>query len=122
MNKLKILGKNFLTSVFILIISMFVLSVLSYFNILNGKALIIIQMLICFLSILIGSYKQGKCSNKKGYIEGAKIGGLYLILFSIINIIFYRLFHLKNYLYYILTLIISAFGGMIGISRKKNNN
>lgn len=121
MNKLKILGKNFLTSVLILIISMFILSVLSYFNILNGKTLIIIQMLICFLSILIGSYKQGKCSNKKGYLEGTKIGVLYLIIFFILNITFYRLLQQKNYLYYILVLIISAFGGMLGISKKKNN-
>lgn len=121
MNKLKILGKNFGVSLLVLIISTLLLSILSYFNILSGKSLVIIEALICFISILIGSYKQGKCSSKRGYLEGIKIGGLYLLLFIIANLIFYQLFQFKNYIYYILILIISAFGGMIGISRKKNN-
>jgi len=122
MNKLKVIGKNILTSSIFLLIAIFFFSVLSYFNILNGKVLSIVEIIIIFIAILIGAYKQGKFSNKRGYLEGLKIGAVYLLLFIVINAIFYKLFHLKNIIYYTLILIISAFGGMIGISRKKNNS
>ena len=121
MNNIKIMFKNFGISIFFLIISTLMISIFSYFNILNGNLLSVFQVIFCFISIIIGSYKQGKCSQKRGYLEGIKIGGIYLILFSAINLFFFRMLHIKNYIYYLLILIISSFGGMIGISRKKNN-
>lgn len=121
MNKIKTLGKNLSLSLFFLIISTFILSIFSYFNLLNGKIITIIQMVLCFISIFIASFKQGICSTKRGYLEGLKIGMIFLIIIIIINLLFYRLFHFKNYIYYLLILSVSAFGGMIGISRKKNN-
>lgn len=121
MNRLKIMGNNFLFSFLFLIISTFILSLFSYFNIINGKAITIIQLFICFIAIFMASFKQGKNSNKYGYLEGIKMGSIYLVLFIILNIIFCRLFQLKNYIYYLIIIILSAFGGMIGISRKKNN-
>ena len=121
MAKFKQLSKNFLYSFIFLLTSILIASLFSYFNLLNGKILTITQIIICFISIIIGSYKQGKCSSKKGYLEGLKIGFIYTIIFILLNLILYRLFHLKNLIYYILILIVSTFGGMLGISRKKNS-
>ena len=122
MNKIKKIGNNFLISFLFLMISTFFISLLSYFNIINSKLITISQLIICFTSIFIASYKQGKLSDKYGYLEGIKMGSIYLALFVLLNIIFCKLFQVKNYIYYLLIIIVSAFGGMFGISRKKNNN
>lgn len=119
MRKIKVICKNFLYSIIFLLVSTMIIALLSFFNILNGKSLAIFQILACFSTIIIGSYKQGKCSIKKGYLEGLKIGIIYLLIFSIINAFIYHSFHLKNYIYYLLILIVSSLGGMIGISKKK---
>lgn len=121
MVKFKILLRNIIPAVLFLLISTIILSFFSYFNILNGNIINILQLLISFISIMIGSYKQGISSVKYGYFEGMKVGGCFVLIFILINLLFIRLFNIKNLIYYLLILILSSFGGMIGISRKKNN-
>lgn len=119
MHEIKKLGKNLLTSFIILIIGLIIISFLSYINILGGKILSIFKILLSFTVILIGSFKQGIESTKRGFIEGLKIGGIFTLFFIFLNFIFYKHFAIKNLFYYSLILFISMCGGMFGISRRK---
>lgn len=119
MQEIKKLGQNLLTSFIILIIGLIVISFMSYINILGGKVLSIIKILLSFSAILVGSFKQGIQSNKRGFLEGLKFGGAFILILAIINSIFYQQFAIKNLFYYGLSIFISICGGMLGISKKK---
>ena len=121
MKKIKGLLKNVLTSSLILITSLLFISVLSYFNIINGTVICILELIICFTVIFIPAYKQGKQSTKYGFLEGIETGIIFIILYLIINCAIYNCFKIKNFIYYIIILTISTLGGMIGITQKKNS-
>ncbi len=114
----KNLGINIGISLLILLIGTFFVSLLSFFNILKGNLLTIMKFLIPFLSFFIGSFKQGKESKKKGFLEGLKIGSILVFILFIFNYGIYQTFHFKNLLYYFLLLFISMTGGILGISKR----
>ena len=120
MKYLKKLGFSFLYIIGSILILTFITTILSYFNILNDKITSIIKIIIPIISMLIGGFYIGKRSNKKGFLEGLKLGGI----FSCILIIFNYLaldnsFKFKYMLFYIILIISSILGSMIGINRKK---
>ena len=79
--------------------------------------LFIIFMMILFLII---GYKYGKKADKKGYIEGLKIGFSLILVLLFINLIFYNSnFSLERVIYYIILILSSIFGSMIGINKKE---
>ena len=79
--------------------------------------LFIILMMILFLII---GYKYGKKADKKGYIEGLKIGFSLILVLLFINLIFYNSnFSLERVIYYIILILSSIFGSMIGINKKE---
>ncbi len=72
---------------------------------------------------LILGFKRGIKSNQKGYYAGLKIGLILLFILIIINLIVsQKLFTLPTMIYYLILLLCSIFGGMLGISRKKEEN
>ena len=96
------------------------LSILYYFNIINIKTLNIIIPLLIIISMLFGGIYIGKKANKKGYLEGLKVGIIIIILFLITNYFAYKLkINSKTLLYYILLLIVTTMGSMLGINKKK---
>ena len=79
--------------------------------------LFIIFMMILFLII---GYKYGKKADKKGYIEGLRIGFSLILVLLFINLIFYNSnFSLERVIYYIILILSSIFGSMIGINKKE---
>lgn len=121
MKKFKELIKNVLTSTIILLISLLFISILSYFNIINGRTIAILELITCFTVIFITAFKQGRKSPKYGFLEGIETGIIYIILYLIINCMVYNCFKIKNFIYYLIILTISTIGGMIGITQKKND-
>ena len=121
MKKFKEMLKNVLISSFILIISLLIISVLSYFNIISGNTVMILELIICFTVIFITAIKQGQKSQKYGFLEGIETGLVFIILYLIINFAIYNCFKLKNFIYYLIILTISTLGGMIGITQKKSS-
>ncbi len=99
------------------IISYLILTLLSYFNIINNKLLSILEIIISLTIMFIGGFLIGKKTNNKGWLEGLKIGLFFIILLFILNLIFVREFNFKSIIYYLILLISSSFGGMIGISK-----
>ena len=73
--------KSFIWSLGIFLLSIIILTIFNYFNILNGTILKVLELFIPLISIFIGSYKLGKTSNQKGYIEGLKYSGIWIIIF-----------------------------------------
>ena len=103
----------------ILLGSCIIITVLSYFNIVSGNILKIIELLIPIISIFVGSYILGNNSDNKGYIEGIKYGCIWIILFLIINLISNNFTYL-SLIYYLIIIIIAVISSIIGINKKKS--
>ena len=121
MNYLKKLGMSFSYIISsILILTLFV-TILNYFNIISDKTVSIFKIIISNIAMIIGGFYIGKKSNKKGFIEGLKLG----LIFSVISIFLNYLafdysFKLKYSLFYLILIISSVLGSMIGINVKKS--
>ena len=107
--------KSSIWTISILLISSIIVTIFNYFNIISGIPL---KITLPLISIFIGSYKLGKLSNQKGYIEGIKYGSIYLIIFLIISIIT-KSFTYLSIIYYIVLMIISILGSILGINKKR---
>lgn len=110
--------KSFILSIIIFISSSIIITIFNYFNIINGIFLKIIFLLIPIISIFIGSYKLGKLSNQKGFIEGIKYGIIWILIFMIINLII-KNFTPLSIIYFIILIFLSILGSILGINRKK---
>lgn len=119
MNYLKKLSQSIGISIIVYISLLIVITFLSYFNIINGKFLTILKLLVLFLSLFSGAYIFGKKATKRGWLEGLKFGLITLILLFILNFIFYKAFTLKNFIYYLILLLSSILGSMFGILKKR---
>lgn len=94
------------------------ITILNYFNILNIKIISSLKLILPILSIFISSYILGTKSNKLGYIEGLKLGLIITITFLIITLLT-KSFAIKTLIYYLILLLSSILGGMLGINKKK---
>ena len=93
-----------------------ILSIVSYsFNITGN----IIKIIIPILSLLIASFILGKNTKEKAYIEGIKFAVIYIILVTILKLIFKTNFNYKVIIIDILMIFVSVIGAMIGINIKK---
>ena len=104
----------------ILILTLLI-TTLNYFNILGKDFVSIAKIIIIFLSLFIGGFIIGKKSTNKGWLEGVKLGLIFVFLLIIFNLILNNKIEFKNLLYYIILIISSMFGSMIGINKIEKN-
>lgn len=103
-----------------LLIGVILITILSYFDIMSTKVVNYTKIIIPILSILLGGIYIGQRSKEKGWLEGIKVGLLFLILFFIFSYLaFQEGMHLRTWLYYLILLISSMLGSMIGINKRK---
>lgn len=122
MNYLKNIGISLLYIIGIIIIGTFLISLLNYINFLGGKLLSIFKILIPIIALFTGGIMIGKKSNKNGWLEGLKLSLMFLIILLIFNYLALNTgFELKNLIYYLILIISTCFGSMIGINKKKEN-
>ena len=120
MKYLKNLGLSFLYIIGAILVLTFITTIFSYFNILNDKVTSIIKIIIPIIAMLIGGFYIGKRSLKKGFLEGLKLGGIFSLVLIIFNYLaLNNSFKFKYMLFYIILIISSILGSMIGINRKK---
>lgn len=63
--------------------------------------------------------KNGKKAINKGYLAGLKVGGLFLLVLIIISLFtFKNIFSLSTFIYYLVLMLASTFGGSLGINKK----
>lgn len=110
--------KSMIYTLGIILICTVILTIFNYFNILNGITLKIIMLTIPLVAVFIGSFKIGRVSNTKGYIEGIKYSIIWILLFLTLNLIT-KNFALTSIIYYFIMILMSSFAGILGINKKK---
>ena len=105
---------GFLFSLIILLTT--ILSILNYYIPFKSN---IIKIIIPIISMLASSIILGTNSKEKAYLEGIKFSFIFITIISIIKILFKTSFNYKTFIIYIVLLITSIIGSMIGINIKK---
>lgn len=102
-----------------LILLLFVCSLLNLIGVNSSITNLLIFIFNISLFFIFG-IKSGKRANNKGYLAGLKIGGLFLLLLIIINLFTNRvIFSISTLIYYIVLILASVLGGMLGINKKE---
>ncbi len=109
--------KSILGAFIIIIVSMFLVALLHYFNIINNFFVNIFKIIVIFGSLFYSGFIMGKGSKKMGYIAGLQSGLIIDLVLIIYNLIVKNGFSIKSIIFYIILLAISTIGGMIGISK-----
>lgn len=118
---------KYLKSFIYILISILLLSIiigtLSYFNILGNSAIKIFELITIIISMFIGGLYLGKNSNKKGFLEGLKISLFMIVLLFLFSYLgFDKSFNLSMLFFYIIILISSILGSILGINKRSSNN
>lgn len=96
---------------------------LNYINIIGSKTLSIVQIIIPLFSLFLGGFVIGKRSLKKGWLEGLKLGGIFLLILILFQYLGLQIhFSIKIIIFYLLLLVSSIFGSMLGINKKTQQN
>lgn len=103
-----------------IIIANIIITVLYYFNLIGNNVNNYLKLFIIAFSMLTGGIYIGTKSNKNGWLEGLKIGSVIVILFFLISYLgFDQKLEIKNIIYYLILLISSTLGSMLGINKRK---
>ena len=112
--------KTIIFEMIILISLTLITTILYYFNILSNGINNTFKIIIFITTFLLSGIYISKHSNKKFYLEGIKIAFINIGLFVILNFIFKNGFNLKQIIYYLILIIITTLGSIIGGANKKN--
>ena len=115
--------KNYLVAIgyFLLVVAVFaiILTIFNYYDIVTSKLFKIIKVLIPSLALFIGGYKVGNSANKKGYIEGIQLSLIIIVMLFMFSYLGFNVtFNVSLILYYIILIISSMLGAMVGINKK----
>lgn len=119
MGYIKKYGRVILILGVFLIFYLVMFSLFNYYQILKMNSIMKINYVVIAIVMFIGGLMNGKKVEKKGYLEGLKLGAIVIGVMFIFNLLFYRVFSLSLVVYYILILISSTLGSMIGINLLK---
>lgn len=119
-NNLKKYSKFLIIWTVLLMIYIFLLLILNYTGLLKYSVIVKFNfIIIAIMSFILGVF-MGKKTTKKGYLEGLKIGLIITIILFILNLIFYRSINLNTFVYYLIIVVGSIFGSMLGINLKRS--
>ncbi len=122
MEYLKNIAKSLLYTFSITIFSIFIITILNYFNIINGKILSVFMILIIISALFVGGYLIGKNSKQNGWLEGIKLSLIIIAILALFNYLgLKKEFHLTQIIYYLILTIACTLGSMVGINKRKIN-
>lgn len=122
MEYLKNIAKSLLYTFSITIFSIFIITILNYFNIINGKILSVFMILIIISALFVGGYLIGKNSKQNGWLEGIKLSLIIIAILALFNYLgLKKEFHLIQIIYYSILTIACTLGSMVGINKRKIN-
>ena len=122
MNYLKKVGKCLMYTFSTILIGILIITILNYLNVFSIKLVNIAKIVVLILGIFIGSFRLGVISNKKGYLEGIKYGFFIDLVLIILNVMIYRDFEFKDLILYIIIIVCSSLGSMVGITKHKDES
>lgn len=101
-----------------LIIIPFVLTILNLLKLETNKTFIIIisSILMFIIGIILG-----RKSNNKGYLKGLLFSSICILIITIMSLIFRFSLNINSLIYYIILIISTTFGSMLGINKKSKN-
>ena len=100
----KYLKSSIYTFSFLIGLTLFT-TLLNYINILNGKTLLIVNIIVSIISLFIGGFVIGKNSSSKGWLNGIKMGGINIGIFLILSILLKFKFAVFSIIYYIILFV-----------------
>ena len=103
----------------LLIINLF-LTIISYFNLIGNKVINVLCFLLPLVLVIVNSYMLGRKSEKKGFLEGLKFGGIISLVFLLITFIGHE-FSFRVLIYYLVIIVGSIMGSTVGINNKEKN-
>lgn len=119
MTYLKKYGLRLIYTILFILLSLLLITILYYYNLINQNTYKILKIIVILLNIFISSFILGKKTSNKGYLEGAKFSLIIISLLIILTIILNLTFKPSIILYYFIIFATSTLGSMIGISKNK---
>ena len=122
MNYIKNLGIS-LGFIIIFILGLtFIGTLFNYIGLFNNTIIKIVKVIIPILSMFIGGFIIGKKQGKNGWLEGLKLGLIFLIILTLFNYLGLNFsFSIKSIIYYTILLISTILGSIIGVNRFRPN-
>jgi len=89
---------------------------------LNYKITTVLNIVVMVILFLVFGFIEGLNTSKKGFVAGFKIGILFIIVLVLFNLIWFKSsFFVSRLVYYLILILSSVVGAMIGINRKKKD-
>lgn len=99
--------------------SVLFITTLYYFNLINENTYKVFKIVVLIINLFISGFILGREAKSKGFLEGIKLGLMIIPIFLIVTLLIKEPLKLTVILYYLIILITSTFGSMIGMSLKK---
>jgi len=101
-----------------LIIVPFILTILNLLKLETNKLIIIIvySIIMFVIGIILGKF-----SNNKGYLRGLLFSTLCILILTLLSLIFKFTLNINSLIYYVILIISTTFGSMLGINKKSKN-
>lgn len=106
-------------SLILIIVLILFITILNYIGLIYGIALNSIKLIVPIIAMFIGGIIIGKSSIQKGWLNGIKIGFIVVFIFFVLSLITKYKIDIKMLLYYLIIIISSILGSMVGISKNK---
>lgn len=120
MNYLKNLGISIIYILSFMLGLTFIFTLLNYIGLLNNTTINIIKIIIPIVSMFIGGFIIGKKTGKKGWLEGLKLSLIFLVILTLFNYLGLKsTFSLKVIIYYLILIISTMFGSIVGVNKYK---
>ncbi len=113
--------KGSLLSIIVSVIFLIVFAMLLTYTSLSENTITPIVLAIVGLSILLGSYLSTKKINKKGILNGAMVGVIYMLILYIISSVIFMEFSINasSIIMIICGIIAGIIGGIVGVNTNK---
>ena len=110
---------KYLKSLIIFLSSLIIIpAFLTIFNLLKINTSRILIIIIGSILMLIVGFITGKSSNSKGYLNGLIISIISIIILILLSLIFSFKLNINSLIYYVILVISTTLGSMIGINIK----
>lgn len=120
MNYLKNVGISFIYIICFLLGLTFISTLFNYINLFGNTFINVLKVIIPVISLFVGGFVIGKRTGKKGWLEGIKLSLIFLAFLTIFNYLALDFsMSPKTLIYYIILVIATTFGSMIGVNKFK---
>lgn len=123
MKYLKNLGISLLYIIIPILVLTFLSTLFNYFGLFNNSIMKIVKIIIPIVSMFIGGFIIGKKQGKNGWLEGLKLGLIFLLILTLLNMFGLNgSFSIKMVIYYLILTIATILGSIVGVNKFKPNN